>query len=61
MNKDQVQGRARQAKGAVKQAAGKAVGNLRLQGEGLVDKARGRTQAAYGDVKAKVKAGIGRR
>ena len=58
MNKDQVKGRATEAKGAIKQAAGKVVGNERLQGEGMVDKAKGKTQAAYGDAKQKVKAGI---
>ena len=55
MNKDQVQGRATQAKGDVKEGAGKLVGNQKLQGEGLVDQAKGKTQAGYGDVKEKVK------
>lgn len=58
MNKDQVQGRATQAKGDIKEAAGKAVGNQKLQGEGLVDQAKGKTQAGYGDAKEKVKNAI---
>ena len=45
MNKDQVQGRATEAKGDIKEAAGKLVGNQKLQGEGLVDQAKGKTQA----------------
>ncbi len=58
MNKDQVQGRATQAKGDIKEAAGKLVGNQKLQGEGLVDQAKGKTQAGYGDAKEKVKSAI---
>jgi uncharacterized protein YjbJ (UPF0337 family) len=55
MNKDQVQGRVDQAKGAVKDAAGKAVGNDRLQAEGKLDKASGKIQSGVGDTKEKVK------
>ncbi|MCZ2495581.1 CsbD family protein [Xylophilus sp. Kf1] len=55
MNKHQVEGRLEQAKGAVKEVAGKAVGNERLEGEGAADKAAGKTEASYGDAKEKVK------
>lgn len=55
MNKDQVQGRATEAKGDIKEAAGKIVGNEKLQGEGLIDQAKGKTQGAYGDAKEKAK------
>lgn len=55
MNKDQVNGRMEQAKGAVKEAAGKVGGNDKLEAEGKVDKAAGKTQATYGDVKEDVK------
>ncbi len=51
VNRDQVAGIAKQMKGSVKQAAGKATGNRRTQAEGAADK----VQKAYGDVKAKVK------
>lgn len=54
MNKDQVNGRAETAKGAVKEAAGKLVGNERLTAEGKVDKAAGKVQSTAGDVKNKV-------
>ena len=57
MNKDQVKGRAEQAKGSVKQTTGKAVGNTKMQAEGAGDKAAGKTQAAYGDAKNKAKKG----
>ena len=55
MNKDQVKGRVEQAKGAVKEQAGKAVGNPNLRDEGTLDKAAGKTQATVGDAKEKVK------
>ena len=60
MNKDQVQGRANEAKGNLKEAAGKLVGNQKLQGEGLVDQVKGKTQAGYGDVKEQVKKSVDR-
>jgi uncharacterized protein YjbJ (UPF0337 family) len=55
MNKDQVKGRVEQAKGSIKETTGKVVGNRELEGEGAVDKATGKAQATYGDVKEKVK------
>jgi uncharacterized protein YjbJ (UPF0337 family) len=55
MNKDQVKGRVEQAKGAVKEGTGKMVGNKKLQTEGQIDKASGKAQATYGDVKEDVK------
>jgi len=58
MNKDQVKGRVEQAKGSIKENAGKALGDRELQGEGKVDKATGKAQATYGDAKEKVKGAI---
>ena len=55
MNKDQVKGRVEEAKGSMKEATGKVVGNRDLEAEGKVDKAVGKTQADFGDAKAKVK------
>jgi uncharacterized protein YjbJ (UPF0337 family) len=55
VNRDQVAGLAKQMKGSVKQAAGKATGNRRTQVEGAADKIAGKVQKAYGDVKDKVK------
>jgi uncharacterized protein YjbJ (UPF0337 family) len=60
MNKDQVKGRATEVKGDIKEAAGKAVGNRKLQGEGMIDQAKGKAQAGYGDAKEQVKKAIDR-
>ncbi len=54
MNKDQVKGRVETAKGNVKEAAGKLVGNERLTAEGQVDQAAGKVQSTAGDVKNNV-------
>jgi uncharacterized protein YjbJ (UPF0337 family) len=55
MNKDQVKGRVDQTVGKAKEAAGKLVGNERLQGEGLADQAKGKVQTVYGDSKEHAK------
>ena len=55
MNKDQGEGRVDQAMGKVKEVAGKAVGNKRLQGEGKADQSKGKVQTAYGDTKEDIK------
>jgi uncharacterized protein YjbJ (UPF0337 family) len=55
VNKDQVKGVAKQVKGSVKQAAGKATGNEQAQVEGAAEKAAGKIQKSYGDVKEKIK------
>ena len=55
VNKDQLAGLAKQVKGSVKQAAGKATGNRQTQAEGTADKIAGKVQKAYGDVKDKVR------
>lgn len=55
MDKHEISGGAKQAGGAVKEAAGKAVGNDRLQAEGTVDKAEGKAEKNYGKVKDAVK------
>jgi uncharacterized protein YjbJ (UPF0337 family) len=60
MNRDQVKGRATQAKGKVKEAAGKAMGNERLKSEGQIEKAGGKGQALVGDTKRKISKKIDR-
>jgi uncharacterized protein YjbJ (UPF0337 family) len=55
MNKDQVNGRVEQAKGNIKEAAGKVVGNDKLKAEGQINQATGKAQATYGDLKEDVK------
>ena len=42
MDKDRIEGSANQAKGAIKQAAGKITGDAKLQAEGAADKAKAR-------------------
>ncbi len=55
MNKDRIAGAAKQAKGAVKEAVGKAVGDNKLVAEGLADKAEGKVQNAIGGLKDTLK------
>jgi uncharacterized protein YjbJ (UPF0337 family) len=54
MNKEQIEGAAQKGVGAVKEAAGKTVGNTKLQAEGMADKAIGAAKQGAGDVKAAV-------
>ena len=55
MHKDQVKGRADQTVGKIKEAAGKLVGNERLQGEGMAEQAKGKVQTVFGDSKEHAK------
>ncbi len=49
--KDKVKGKIEQAKGAVKEGAGKATGNAELQDRGTAQKVGGKIQNKVGDVK----------
>jgi uncharacterized protein YjbJ (UPF0337 family) len=51
MDKDRIEGTIEQAKGAVKETVGKAVGDAKLQVEGQNEKAAGKIQNAVGGVK----------
>ena len=51
MDKDRIEGSATQAKGALKQAAGKITGDAKLQAEGAADKTKGKLQNAVGGAK----------
>jgi uncharacterized protein YjbJ (UPF0337 family) len=51
INRDQVQGRIDEAKGAIKEATGKAVGNPSLEVKGSVEKSLGKVQAKVGDIR----------
>lgn len=51
MDKDRVAGSAKQVKGALKEAVGKAVGDAKLLAEGKSDKVEGRVQNAIGGAK----------
>ena len=55
MNKDQIQGRVEEAKGSVKQATGRVTGKPDLEDRGTLEKAAGKVQKTFGDVKEQVK------
>jgi uncharacterized protein YjbJ (UPF0337 family) len=51
MDKDRTEGSAKQAKGAIKEVAGKVTGDAKLEAEGKSDKAAGKVQNAVGGLK----------
>ncbi len=55
MDKDRVIGSAKQIKGEVKQAVGKAVGDAKLEQEGKADKIEGKVQNVIGGLKDALK------
>jgi uncharacterized protein YjbJ (UPF0337 family) len=55
MDKDRIEGSANQAKGAMKEAAGKVTGDAKLKAEGAADKAAGKVQNAVGGLKDSLK------
>jgi uncharacterized protein YjbJ (UPF0337 family) len=52
---DKIKGSAEQAKGAVKETAGKIFGDKKLETEGKTDKAAGKVQNAIGGLKDAVR------
>jgi uncharacterized protein YjbJ (UPF0337 family) len=55
MDKDRIKGAADQAKGAVKDAVGKATGDTKLRSEGQADKLKGKVESAVGGAKDTVR------
>lgn len=55
MHKDEIKGAANKAKGAVKDAVGKATDNPKLRAEGKADKAKGTVQEKVGKAKEAVR------
>ena len=51
MDKDRVKGSATQAKGKVKEVAGKVTGDAKLKREGQADQVKGKIQNALGGLK----------
>ena len=51
IDKDRIEGSARQAKGTVKEVVGKVTGDAKLEAEGKADKAAGKVQNAIGGLK----------
>ena len=53
-NKDEVEGKWDQAKGAVKENVGRAIDDKDMEAEGQADRAGGNVQEGYGTAKRKV-------
>jgi uncharacterized protein YjbJ (UPF0337 family) len=51
MDKDRLKGAAEQAKGSIKEVAGKVVGDTKLEAEGKADKAAGKVWSTIGGIK----------
>ncbi|CAN7156849.1 MULTISPECIES: CsbD family protein [Agrobacterium tumefaciens complex] len=51
MDKNRIEGIARQAKGTIKEATGKITGNGRLEAEGKAEKVAGHAQEKFGRAK----------
>jgi uncharacterized protein YjbJ (UPF0337 family) len=57
MNKDQIKGRIREAKGTVKETVGKVAGKGVLEQKGKLLKTAGKAQAGFGDIKNDIRKG----
>ncbi len=55
MDKDRIEGSAKQAKGAIKEGVGKLTGDTKTEAEGKVEKAEGKVQNAVGGAKDAVR------
>jgi uncharacterized protein YjbJ (UPF0337 family) len=55
MDKDRIEGSAKEIKGAVKQVVGKAIGDAKLETDGKADKTEGKVQNAIGGIKDTLK------
>jgi len=51
MNKHQIKGLIKKAKGKIKEATGRIIGNKSLEEKGKSQKNAGQVQAVYGDIK----------
>ena len=51
MDKDRIKGSAKQAKGAIKEVAGKFIGDAKLEADGKADKTEGKIQNTIGGIK----------
>jgi uncharacterized protein YjbJ (UPF0337 family) len=56
MDKQHIKSGAKDIKGSVKEAVGKATGSRRTEAEGTADRAEGKTRKAVGDVKGRSQA-----
>ena len=51
MDKDRIKGSAEQAKGKMKEVAGKVTGDSKLESEGMADQVKGKIQNTIGGIK----------
>ncbi|AXK79725.1 CsbD family protein [Pseudolabrys taiwanensis] len=58
MNKDRIEGSFEQAKGKVKEVAGKATGDTKLEAEGKTQKVAGKIQNTVGGMKDAAKEAV---
>ena len=58
MDKDEIKGKAEQAKGIAKEKIGRAIDDPDLEAEGTVDRAAGKIREGVGEVKDKAKRAI---
>lgn len=59
MDKDRVEGSAKQIKGNIKEAVGKVTGDSKTEAEGKADKAEGKVQNTIGGIKDKARELLG--
>jgi uncharacterized protein YjbJ (UPF0337 family) len=55
MDKDRIVGSAKEAKGAIKETVGKALGDAKMEADGKSDKVEGKVQNAIGGLKDALK------
>ena len=55
MDEDRIKGSANQAKGKIKEVAGKVLGDSKLQSDGVADQVKGKVQNAVGGIKDALK------
>jgi uncharacterized protein YjbJ (UPF0337 family) len=58
MNKDRIEGSAEQAKGTIKEVAGKVTGDSKLETEGKADQVSGKIRNTVGGLKDAVKEAV---
>jgi uncharacterized protein YjbJ (UPF0337 family) len=58
MNKDRIEGSAQQLKGKIKEVAGKATGDSKLETEGKADQVAGKVKNTVGGLKDAVKEAV---
>lgn len=55
MNKDRIEGSAKEIKGSVKETIGKVTGDAKLESDGKAEKVVGKVQNAFGGLKDALK------